>query len=88
MIQQLGNDLIPVLAIVCGFSFVVIWIIAATIDSIHKTNTNAKLKQRLIDRGDSAAEIDRIMNAGESNWSETSRPVPPLKPAKRNKSYV
>ena len=88
MIQQLGNDLIPLVAIVCGFLFVVIWVIAATIDSLHKTNTNAKLKQKLIDRGDSAVEIDRIMNAGANNCSECNRPVPPIKPSKRNNSYV
>lgn len=85
MIQELGDSLIPVLAISCTFLFLVIWVIAATVDSLYKTASNARLKDKLIERGLSAGEIDKIMKAGmsksEYDWNsdEEYSSVPPEK---------
>lgn len=81
MIQQLGNELVPVLAIVCTFLFLAIWVVAATIDSMYKTATSTRLKERLIERGASASEIDMVLKAGASpdEWSGGTEPVPPVK---------
>jgi hypothetical protein len=80
MIQDLGSNLVPVLAIGCTFLFFVFWVSMATIDSIFKTKCNLRLKERLVERGASAAEIDQIIRAG-SDFEETNfvQPVPPVK---------
>ena len=81
MINELGDNLIPIMAIGCTFLFLVIWVIAATIDSLYKTACNSSLKSRLIERGSSAYEIDQIIKAGtESEETEFVAPVPPVKP--------
>ena len=81
MIQELGSNLVPVLSIVCTFLFFVIWVVAATIDSIYKISCNSRLKERLVDRGASASEIHRIIRAGKAEAEETEfvEPVPPVK---------
>ena len=81
MINELGDYLIPVVAIGCTFMFLVIWVIAETIDSLYKTACNSRLKERLIERGNSASEIDQILRAG-TQTEETGfvAPVPPVKP--------
>lgn len=82
MIDALGNNVVPVLAISCTFLFLTIWVVMATIDSIYKTKCNRRIKEQLIDRGASAAEIDQIIQAGTASESEESRfvqPVPPVK---------
>ncbi len=83
MIHELGDQLLPVFAIGCGLLFLVIWVVAATIDSLYKTSRNAKLKERLIDRGYSAAEIAWIVGLKPTNINDVdeNRPVPPVKPA-------
>ncbi len=85
MIRELGDSLIPVLAILGSFAFLTTWVITATIDSLYKTRCNLGLKERMIDRGFSATEIDRVLRAGETT-NETEResfgfvaPVPPVK---------
>ena len=90
MIYELGDNLIPIAAITFTFLFFTLWIIAATIDSIYKTRCNAKLKERLIERGASASEITRIINAGNGSPEKDPdvnpqyvTPMPPLKPAQR-----
>ena len=89
MIHQLGDNLIPVAAITCTFMFLGLWVIAATIDSIYKTRCNVRLKERLIERGASASEIARIINAGNESGEDESEnhqyvtPMPPRKPAHR-----
>ncbi len=85
MIQALGGNLVPVMAIACAFMFLVIWVVMATIDSIYKTACNARLKERLIERGASASEIDRIVRAGSEceDWKE----VEPVPPVKSNRAY-
>ncbi len=65
MIQELGESLIPISAIACTFVFLVIWVVAATFDSLYKTRCNMRLKERLIELGASAPEIDRILRAGQ-----------------------
>lgn len=83
MIDELGDYLIPVMAIGCTFLFMVIWVIAGTIDGLYKTACNSRLKLRLIERGNSAAEIDQILKAGiNSAAAGFVTPVPPVKPAK------
>ncbi|MEM7455258.1 MAG: hypothetical protein AAF456_12985 [Planctomycetota bacterium] len=89
MIQELGGDLIPVLAITCGFLIAVIWILAATIHSLVKIRGNNNLKLKLVDRGFSASEIARIVNAGDSGEDPmedlthaTRQPTPPVKVAR------
>ena len=84
MIEQLGGDLVPVLAILCGFTFVSIWVIAATVHSVVKIWMNNKLKYKLLERGYSATEIAKIINAGNATEDEeeatvASRPAPPVK---------
>ena len=82
MIHELGDQLIPVFAIGCGLLFLVIWVVAATIDSLYKTSRNTKLKERLIDRGYSAAEIAWIVGLKPTNVKEIAEnpPVPPVIP--------
>ena len=81
MIQALGNDLIPVIAITLGFLFLVTWVVAATIDSLYKTKCNSRLKEKLVDRGASALEIHQIVNAGSATEDGEGyvTPVPPVK---------
>jgi hypothetical protein len=79
MIHDLGNDLIPVLAIALSFAFGMFWILCDTIDSIHKTARNSRLKELLIERGSSADEIERIVGIGSSGVEPVNRPVPPVK---------
>ena len=81
MIGELGDNLIPVMAIGCTFMFFAIWVIAATIDSLYKTSCNSRLKQRLIERGASAYEIAQIIKAGEAE-EETADFTPPVPPVK------
>ncbi len=77
MIQELGNNLVPVLGVVGTFLFLIIWVIAATIDSIYKTSCNARLKERLIERGATPSEIDQIITAGASKEEiESMHPSP------------
>lgn len=84
MIQALGQNLIPITAITFVFMFLVIWVVMATIDSIYKTKCNARLKEKLVDRGASADEIDQIIKSGLGD-SPTAyvAPVPPVKVAHR-----
>ena len=80
MIYELGDNLIPVLAIMCTFLFLVTWVLMATIDSIYKTRCMTKLKERLIERGHSPIEIDQYLKAGTPDeWGESVQPVPPVK---------
>jgi hypothetical protein len=81
MIQELGNDVVPIFAIGCTMVFLVVWVVAATIDSLHKTSRNARLKERMIEQGYSAAEIERVVEAKDTACDETSEntPVPPVK---------
>lgn len=80
MISELGDYLIPAMAIGCTFLVMVIWVIAATIDSLYKTACNSRLKERLIERGTSAYEIDQILRAGtQAEEADFVAPVPPVK---------
>lgn len=84
MIHDLGNNLIPVLAIGCTFLFLMFWVVMATIDSIYKTRCNMRLKEKLVERGASAMEIDQIIRAGtpiDEDVAATAfvQPVPPVK---------
>jgi hypothetical protein len=47
MIHELGDNLIPIMAIGCTFLAFTCWIVMATIDSIYKTRCSSKLKERL-----------------------------------------
>ena len=79
MIQELGGDLIPVLAISLTFLFLAIWVVAATIDSIYKTRCDFRLKERLIQRGASPTEIQQILLASSDPDEMENVPVPPVK---------
>lgn len=81
MINELGDNLIPVLAISLTFSFFAIWVIAATLDSMYKATLNARLKERLVDRGASANEIAQIITAGTDDYvqPDPGTPKPPRK---------
>ena len=81
MIEELGDKLIPVMAISCTFMFFAIWVVAATVDSLYKTFCNSRLKERLIERGASASEIHHIVKAGTEEAEDSSyvEPVPPVK---------
>lgn len=80
MIQELGDQLIPVVAITLGCLFMVVWVVMATVDSIYKTKCNSRLKEKLIDRGASAAEIAKIIQIQPSEASTAYvPPVPPVK---------
>ena len=84
MIQQLGDNLVPIVALVGGFLVGIGWILANTAEKISKTWMNNRLKTRLLDQGFSASEIRQIVNAGNPvNGSENlpaNRPAPPVKP--------
>lgn len=71
MVSALGDNVIPLAAIVLTFLFFAIWIVAATIDSVYKTNCNLRLKERLVAKGMSAEEISRIVNAGTAADPQT-----------------
>ncbi len=81
MIQELGNNVIPVFLMACTFAFFVLWVMAATIESIYKTSRTTRLKERMLEQGYSAADIARVVSATETECDETSenRPVPPVK---------
>ena len=83
MIQELGNDFIPVFAIGCATVFLLVWVLCATVDSLYKTARNTKLKEQLVERGFSAHEISQIVGtgSGQANIDYENRPVPPIKPA-------
>jgi hypothetical protein len=89
MIQEFGDNLIPVAAIGCTFLFLTIWVVLATIANIVSTLINGRLKVRMIDRGYSASEIERVLNAGVSADEDgsmgevTNRPAPPIKTVKQ-----
>jgi hypothetical protein len=80
-VQELGNNLIPIVAIGCTFLTFILWILLATIDSIYKTRCTSRLKERLIERGHSPGEIDQFLRAGQTHdeWGEPVQPVPPVK---------
>lgn len=79
MIEDLGTNLVPVLAITCLFLFLVIWVVAATLDSLYKTRCNTQLKQRMVERGASAHEIDQVLKAGNQDWEQLNATAPPVK---------
>ena len=81
MINELGDNLIPIMAIGCTFLVFITWIIMATIDSVYKTRCSTRLKERLIEKGHSPAEIDQYLRAGITNddGSGFVQPVPPIK---------
>ena len=86
MIHELGDNLIPVMAIGCTFLFFAIWVVLATVDSLFKTSCNTRLKPRLIERGASPSEIAQIISAGQSDVddSDYTVPVPPVKATRAN----
>lgn len=71
IIDKLGNDLIPMVAIIGGLSFAAFWVVCATIVSLYRNWLNAKIKTNLIQRGASAEEIRQIVEAGNDNESQT-----------------
>ena len=81
MINEIGDNLIPIVAIGCTFAAFITWIIMATIDSIYKTRCSSKLKERLIERGHSPSEIDQYLKAGvtHDHYGRVIQPVPPVK---------
>ena len=81
MIEELGHDLIPALAIALSFLFGMFWILCTTVASIYKTARNSRLKELLVERGSSAEEIERIVNTGAS-FTPMQQPVPPVKNAR------
>jgi hypothetical protein len=84
MIHDLGDNLIPVLAIGCTFLFFMVWVCLATVDSIYKTKCNLRLKQMLVERGASATEITQIIRAGTDTEEDASTYVQPVPPVKSN----
>ena len=70
VIDKLGNELIPVIAIVGGLSFASFWVICATIVSLYRNWLNARIKTTLIQRGASAEEITRIVEAGDGGAAQ------------------
>ena len=81
MIHELGDNLIPIMAIGCTFLAFTCWIVMATIDSVYKTRCSSKLKERLIERGHSPSEIDQYLRAGTTHdqYGRVIKPVPPVK---------
>ncbi len=79
MIDLIGGNIVPVLAISLTFLFMVIWVVAETITSVYKTRCNTRLKEQLIERKIPSSEIDRIIQAGTKENSSYVQPVPPVK---------
>lgn len=82
MISELGEDLVPVFAIGCACAFLVIWVLCATAESLHKTHRQMRLKEKLVERGFTAAEIASIVgsdNAETWDGEPENVPVPPVK---------
>ncbi|MBN2211156.1 MAG: hypothetical protein JW709_07145 [Sedimentisphaerales bacterium] len=52
------------------FSIPIVGIIAHYWHEIHKTRSNNELKQSMLDRGMSAEEIERVLNAGSKSNDE------------------
>ncbi len=82
MIGELGENLIPMMAIGCTCFFLTTWVLMATIESIFKTRCQTRLKELLIENGCSASEIEQVIQAGEPVDQEPNYtvPVPPVKP--------
>ncbi len=89
MIQDLGDNLIPIIGIVAFFSCFVFWIIAETVDGMYKAKLSARLKEKLIERGDTAEQIDRIIRAEASAEFANQQllPTTPVKPVKPASMY-
>ncbi len=54
---------IPIIAIVGGVGFLIVLSIVTTVKEIVKHRNEIELKQSLVDRGMSAEEIERIVQA-------------------------
>lgn len=54
---------IPIIAIICVFSWLAIMSIVSAIQGIVKHRNEVELKQMLVDRGMSADEIERVVQS-------------------------
>ena len=85
MIDELGNNLIPVLLFTLLFLFGTTWVVVAAVGSAFRTWLSVRLKCKLVDRGASVDEIERILAAGRGEGPAMNhcqpRPVPPVKVA-------
>jgi hypothetical protein len=52
------------LAVVLGCAIPIVYILASAWVKVERARTSAQLKRRMIDRGMSADEIDRVLRAG------------------------
>ena len=77
-----AEELIPILAIGLPFVFGVCWLGSTTVTNMFRTFCEDRIKSKLIDRGASVEEIERVMAAGNPPRSRVIRqPVPPVKTA-------
>jgi hypothetical protein len=60
---HLGDNVVPVLGIICGCLVAAVWIIAAYYRSVQVADMDATLKMEMIQRGMSADEIERVLKA-------------------------
>ena len=87
MINELGDNIIPLTAIVGGLLFATVWLIVGSMVSVYKTTINNRLKQRLVERGYSANEIEKIVSSTPSCGYEVTS-TPPRKPPVKTKQLV
>jgi hypothetical protein len=91
MIQPI---IIPIVLFVGFFTFLIVTVICKMISTIFQNRASIRFMQSLVDRGYSAAEIERIVRAarlhesnpgtdadccGAESSSTVTRPVPPVK---------
>ncbi len=86
-----SSSLIGLVAVICclGGPFLcgIIGIICSTIEKVSRQRADSNLKLMMLQRGFTAAEIERVCNAKvQKNISSSDvsswQPIPPVKPAK------
>jgi hypothetical protein len=76
MAEQLFDPeiLIPITAIVCVFIFVLVKTVVGILAQMFSVWRNTRLKERMLDRGLSVHEIERVCDAGVTRNSKSKKP--------------
>jgi hypothetical protein len=90
--MQISSSLIGLVAVICclGGPFIcgIVGIICSTVEKISRQRADANLKQIMLQRGFTAADIERVCNTKvQKNVSSSTdvsawQPIPPAKPAR------
>ena len=82
MIEQLIDEdiIIPITAIVCTFLWLIIATLSSSVKGMFSIWRNTRLKERMLERGLSVDDIQRVMAAGKKNscTTKTKQGVKPV----------